>query len=90
MIIVHYDIQRFSIQGTVVDDSHIIQTFESYRAYIIGNMYDEGFVPRYDIDEVHTIDYCNGNYELTLSLYGIDIGESCKAYYFGNSLIMIQ
>jgi hypothetical protein len=71
----HKRIRRFSLQGEIFDDSHILRLKDQYIFMLISGMRNKGYVPRYDIDTDFTISYNGKTFEFELSVYGVYIGK---------------
>jgi hypothetical protein len=71
----HKSIKRFSLDGEIYDDSHIIRLKEQYRNMIIAGMKSDGYVPRYDIDTDFTISYNGKTFNFEISIYGVYVGK---------------
>jgi hypothetical protein len=71
----HKSIKRFSLDGEIYDDSHIIRLKEQYTSMIIAGMRSDGYVPRYDIDTDFTISYNGKTFNFEISIYGVYVGK---------------
>lgn len=71
----HKSIKRFSLDGEIYDDAHIVRLKEQYTSMIIAGMRSDGYVPRYDIDTDFTISYNGKTFDFKLSVYGVYVGK---------------
>ena len=71
----HKSIKRFSLDGEIYDDSHIIRLKEQYYSMIVAGMRSDGYVPRYDIDTDFTISYNGKTFNFEISIYGVYVGK---------------
>jgi hypothetical protein len=71
----HKSIKRFSLDGEIYDDSHIIRLKDQYKTMIINGMKADGYVPRYDIDTDFTLSYNGKTFDFKISIYGIYVGK---------------
>ena len=71
----HKSIKRFSLDGEIYDDSHIIRLKEQYYNLIVDGMKSDGYVPRYDIDTDFTISYNGKTFNFEISIYGVYVGK---------------
>ena len=72
---VNTDIKAFSVTGTISGDK-FIQTRERLLHEVEAGMRDEGYVPHLDLKELFTRQMdADGNFEFTLTVYGIYVGE---------------
>jgi len=71
----HKSIKRFSLDGEIYDDSHIMRLKDQYISMIISGMKADGYVPRYDIDNDWTISYNGKTFNFELSIYGVYVGK---------------
>ena len=72
----HKRIQKFSLEGEIFDDSHILRLKDQYIFMIVNSMKSKGYVPRYDIDTDFTIGYNGKTFDFKLSVYGVYVGKS--------------
>ena len=79
----HKSIKRFSLDGEIYDDSHIIRLKEQYYSMIVAGMKSDGYVPRYDIDTDFTISYNGKTFDFELSVYGVYVGEKSSTWING-------
>ena len=88
----HKSIKRFSLDGEIYDDSHIIRLKEQYYSMIVAGMRSDGYVPRYDIDTDFTLSYNGKAFKFRLSVYGVHVGKDkakCIAGIDKNNPIML-
>lgn len=71
----HKSIKRFSLEGEIYDDSHIIRLKEQYVLMIVNGMKADGYVPRYDIDTDFTLSYNGKTFDFKISVYGVYVGK---------------
>jgi hypothetical protein len=71
----HKSIKRFSLDGEIYDDSHIIRLKDQYYSMIVAGMKSDGYVPRYDIDTDFTISYNGRTFNFEISIYGVYVGK---------------
>ncbi len=72
---IHKDIHRFSLDGSIYDDSFIPRLKEEYMRILQTQMRLQGFSQRLDIDPDFTIEYTGKLYNFELSIYGTFVGE---------------
>ena len=87
----HKNIKRFELSGTIKDDSDFIRLRLEYSNTLADMMRDQGYVPRYDIEECWSTKWTGSDYEFKLSIYGIYIGKrkvEWIAGYDGNRVIL--
>ena len=72
---IHKDVHRFSLDGSIYDDSFIPRLKEEYIKILETQMKLQGFSPRLDIDPDFTIEYNGKFYNFELSLYGTFVGK---------------
>lgn len=71
----HKRIERFSLEGEIFDDSHILRLKDQYVFMLINGMRNKGYVPRYDIDTDFTISYNGKTFDFKVSVYGVYVGK---------------
>lgn len=71
----HKSIKRFSLEGEIYDDSHIVRLKDQYLTMIVTSMRADGYVPRYDIDTDWTIEYNGKTFNFKMSVYGVYVGK---------------
>lgn len=71
----HKSIKRFSLEGEIYDDSHIVRLKDQYITMITTSMKADGYVPRYDIDTDWTISYNGKTFNFKISVYGVYVGK---------------
>lgn len=89
----HKDIRRFSLDGSIYDDSFIPRLKEEYIRILETQMRLMGFSPRLDIEPDFTIEYTGKIYNFELSLYGAFVGKKnaeCLTGIDKNKPIFIQ
>ena len=72
---IHKNIRRFSLDGSIYDDSLIPRLKEEYIRILETQMRLQGFSPRLDISPDFTIDYTGKSYNFELSIYGTYVGK---------------
>ena len=89
---IHKNIRRFSLDGSIYDDSFIPRLKEEYIRILETQMKLQGYAPRLDIDPDFTIEYTGKNYDFRLSVYGTFVGKrnaECITGIDKNKLIYI-
>jgi hypothetical protein len=91
----HKPIKRFSLNGIIHDDSAIGRLKGEYIRLVVSEMRLSGYVPRFDIEPVFTIDYIEKKkcFEFELSVHGVYTGRSKSEWIAGidvNKVIPIQ
>ena len=78
-------LKRFSLDGTILDDSHIWQRKKDYIDLLGIQMRNLGYVPRLDFPVEFELQYNNRNYSYTfmLAVYGVYVGERESEWIFG-------
>jgi hypothetical protein len=71
----HKRIEKFSLEGEIFDDSHILRLKDQYIFMIVNGMRDKGYVPRYDIDTDFTVSYNGKTFNFEISIYGVYVGK---------------
>jgi hypothetical protein len=71
----HKRIERFSLEGEIFDESHILRLKDQYIFMVINGMRNKGYVPRYDIDTDFTVSYNGKTFDFKLSVYGVYVGK---------------
>jgi hypothetical protein len=71
----HKRIERFSLEGEIFDESHILRLKDQYIFMVINGMRNKGYVPRYDIDTDFTVSYNGKTFNFKLSVYGVYVGK---------------
>ena len=73
----HKNIKRYTIEGTVRDDSDFIRTRDTYELILVRGMRDEGCVPVLGLGPSWSTCYDkdNNNYSFVLTLYGVYVGK---------------
>ena len=81
----HRPIKRFSLDGTIYDDSAIWRLKQEYLYLIDFQMRSAGYVPRLDIDTDFTIEYNEKaqTYNFELSIYGVYVGKRKSEWILG-------
>ena len=81
----HRPIKRFSLDGTIYDDSAIWRLKQEYLYLIDFQMRSAGYVPRLDIDIDFTIEYNERAqiYNFELSVYGVYVGKRKSEWILG-------
>jgi hypothetical protein len=81
----HRTLKRFSLDGTIYDDSAIWRLKIEYLRLIISQMRLSGYVPRIDIAPDFTIEYNDKTegFNFELSIYGIYVGKRKSEWIFG-------
>lgn len=81
----HKPIKRFSLLGTIRDDSSIERLRLEYRKLLEDSMRLSGYVPRIDIDEDFTIEYNNKQetFNFEISAYGVYVGKKKSEWILG-------
>jgi hypothetical protein len=81
----HKAIKRFSLSGSIHDDSAIARLRLEYSKLITSEMRLAGYVPRLDINQDFTIEYKEEKeyFEFTLSIYGIYVGKKKSEWILG-------
>jgi hypothetical protein len=72
---IHRPIKRFSIDGSIYDDSYVPRLRDQYEMILRSKMRNKGFCRRMDIDAEFTLEYTGKGYEFELSLYGVYVGK---------------
>ena len=75
MVYSHKKIERFSLEGEIFDDSHILRLKDQYISMLVNGMRNKGYVPRYDIDTDFSISYNGKTFDFKLSVYGVYVGK---------------
>jgi hypothetical protein len=91
----HKPLKRFSLDGSICDDSAIWRLKEEYVGLVISQMRLSGYVPRLDITPDFTLEYNEQKnyFNFELSLYGIYVGKRKSEWIFGvdeQTIIPIQ
>lgn len=73
----HKNIRRFTIDGTVRDDSDFIRTRDTFELIIVRGMRDEGYVPVLGLGPSWSTEYNeeDGDYSFVLTMYGVYVGK---------------
>lgn len=71
----HKNIRRFSLDGSIYDDSFIPRLREEYLRILEVQMKLQGFAPRLDINPDFTIEYTGKSYNFEISIYGTYVGK---------------
>jgi hypothetical protein len=81
----HKPIKKFSLNGSIHDDSAFDRLKGEYIRLLISEMRLSGYVPRLDIDADFTIDYNERkrNFIFELTLYGIHVGKRKSEWIAG-------
>ena len=81
----HKPIKRFSLDGSIHDDSAIARLRAEYIKLLITEMRLSGYVPRLDINPDFTLSYNEEkrNFSFKISLYGIYIGKKQSEWILG-------
>jgi len=81
----HKALKRFSLEGSIHDDSVMWRLKLEYISLIITQMRMSGYVPRIDISPDFTVEYNEHKdyFEFKLSLYGIYVGKRKSEWIFG-------
>jgi hypothetical protein len=81
----HKSIKRFSLQGSIYDDSAIWRLKEEYYSLLNAEMKISGYVIRLDIAPDFTIQYNEKaeTFDFELSIYGIYVGKRKSEWIFG-------
>lgn len=90
---IHKNIHRFSLDGSIYDDSSIPRLKEEYIKILETQMKLQGFSPRLDINPDFTIEYTGKLYNFELSIYGTFVGKKNAECLIGidkNKPIFIQ
>jgi hypothetical protein len=90
---VHKNIKRFELCGTIGDDADFIRLRLEHSGNLIAIMRDQGYVPRFDIEECWSTEWNGTGYDFKLSVYGVFVGkrkvnEEWIAGYDGNRVIL--
>mgnify|MGYP006280786933 CR=1 FL=1 len=80
-------IHKFSITGTIGDDSHFIKAREMYERTIVQQMRDKGYVPVLDMAPQFSLNYIErkNQYGFMLTMFGVYVGKSRALKYEGFS-----
>jgi len=81
----HKTLKRFSLNGSIYDDSAIWRLKDEYTSLLMTEMRISGYVMRIDIVPDFTIEY-NENiraFDFELSIYGIYVGKRKSEWIFG-------
>lgn len=81
----HKPIKKFSLSGSIHDDSAFDRLKGEYVRLLISEMRLSGYAPRLDIDSDFTIDYNERKRSFTfeLTLYGIHVGKRKSEWIAG-------
>jgi hypothetical protein len=81
----HKSIKKFSLDGSIHDDSAIARLRNEYCRLLITEMRLSGYAPRLDINADFTLNYNEEKkyFEFKLSLYGIYIGKKQSEWILG-------
>jgi hypothetical protein len=81
----HKPIKKFSLDGSIYDDSGLWRLRIEYTRLILSEMRIKGYVPRIDINPDFTIEYVEKAklFKFELSLYGIYVGKRKSEWIFG-------
>lgn len=81
----HKPIKRFSLDGSIYDDSAIGRLRIEYTRLLLSEMRLAGYVPRLDIDTDFTIEYNEAKqmFEFKLSIYGVYVGKKKSEWITG-------
>jgi hypothetical protein len=81
----HKPIKRFSLEGSIYDDSAIWRLKKEYSDLLMMEMKISGYVIRLDIAPDFTIEYNEKTqtFEFELSIYGIYVGKRKSEWIFG-------
>jgi hypothetical protein len=81
----HKPIKKFSLSGSIHDDSAFDRLKNEYVRLLISEMRLSGYAPRLDIDSDFTIDYNERkrNFIFELTLYGIYVGKRKSEWIAG-------
>lgn len=74
-------IHKFTITGTIGDDSHFIKAREMYERTITQQMRDKGYVPVLDMAPQFKLNYIEqkNQYGFMLTMFGVFVGRK-RAY----------
>jgi hypothetical protein len=91
----HKPLKKFSLDGSIHDDSAMWRLKLEYINLIITQMRMSGYIPRVDISPDFTVEYNQYKdcFEFELSLYGIYVGKRKSEWIFGvdgQTAILIQ
>lgn len=91
----HRPIKRFSLDGSIHDESAIPRLKIEYIRLLVSEMKIAGYVPKIDLDPDFTISYNEEkeNFKFELSVYGIYVGKrqsECIQGIDGSTAIYIQ
>lgn len=81
----HKPIKRFSIDGTIHDDSALPRLREEYQRLLVTEMRLSGYVPRLDINTDFTLQYNEQHnyFEFKISSYGVYVGKKQSEWISG-------
>lgn len=81
----HKPIKKFSLEGTIYDDSAIMRLRDEYGRLLITEMKLSGYVPRLDIAQDFTIEYIEEKkyFKFELTLYGVYVGKKKSEWIIG-------
>jgi hypothetical protein len=81
----HKAIKRFSLDGTIYDDSAIVRLRDEYGKLLATEMKILGYAPRLDIAQDFTIKYNEHKkyFEFELSIYGVYVGKKKSEWITG-------
>lgn len=81
----HKPIKKFSLDGVIHDDSAIGRLKGEYIRLVVSEMRLSGYVPRFDIEPVFTIDYVEKKkyFEFELSIHGVYTGRKQSEWIAG-------
>ena len=81
----HRPIKKFSLAGTIYDDSALYRLRIEYARLLVAEMRLSGYVPRIDISQDFTIEYKEHKqyFEFELTLYGVYVGKKKSEWILG-------
>ena len=81
----HKPIKKFSLDGVIHDDSAIGRLKGEYIRLVVSEMRLCGYVPRFDIEPVFTIDYIENKkcFNFELSIHGVYAGKRKSEWIAG-------
>jgi hypothetical protein len=81
----HKPIKKFSLEGSIYDDSAILKLKGEYLSLLMTEMKISGYVARLDIAPDFTMEYNEKSetFNFKLSVYGIYVGKRKSEWIFG-------